>query len=574
MAELSTEQDAINDVNATNTTDTNLPNEVASKGKDEGTYESEGDPALNFKESLKPEEELVCQPCKDEGKVLVADGFCVTCGEHLCEMFFKYHTVPRLYRNHILQEKHEMPREISTKNACLKPCQMCTFHDHELLVSFCNDHEMLCCNKCIELTHQLCNDVESIESKCDSMEEDEELQSFLDGINNLKTDFEETRSKALRNKEEVEWYYEQAVHAFAQCIDTNRQADQEKLTQIVGDCDKVILRLSDAIQEMNAARENQKHNELFIKITLLKKHKEIINTNMTVLNSKNNYDRYFFLSIKTARLFGQVLRMSVPADTLELIGTDCHQLILFPKQRLLIISSSTVTLLNYSTKERNQFASLNDAQSFIHCTEKEILIFVPKSEYWQITNVKNNGITNFKQDFNIKIISTKTSYGLILYNGETFTAFCTKEIDEVAVVELDGNGNVKRSVNDNISTLMTNGVRFIEQPEGGVYDEENDVMFITDYRKDSVFKMTKDGECHCIVISERLAGPKGIAVCRDGTLMVCCTLTKCVVKVTKDGEIYSFIGPLTFEPFALAYDKENALLCVGGEGKEIHAFYA
>ncbi|KAH3739142.1 hypothetical protein DPMN_045789 [Dreissena polymorpha] len=172
----------------------------------------------------------------------------------------------------------------------------------------------------------------------------------------------------------------------------------------------------------------------------------------------------------------------------------------------------------------------------------------------------------------LKYVYVEKIYTALTHNGTDLIAV---HLDPLGIDELDAKGHTKCStVVRNLDALTFNGTQFIKHPTCAVYDVTDDKIYIGDSKMDSVFKVTRLGECRCVVRSERLASPSGIALCRDGTLMVCCSKVKCVLKVTKDGHIYSFIGPLQFEPLALAYDETNGLLYIGGKSNEIYVYTA
>ncbi|XP_052258581.1 uncharacterized protein LOC127863236 isoform X2 [Dreissena polymorpha] len=863
----------------------------------------ESDDVAASPDAVKIKEPLICQPCRDyESELLPAEGFCVTCGEHLCAVCFQHHTLPRPMRDHVLQGKDEMPRKSSmeTTDTPWKPRHMCPIHDNEEITSFCNNHNMLCCKNCVFLAHELCLDVNSIEVKSENIEVVGEFQSFLKSLNDLLVGYKQTRSVAVQNMKEIDWYYDQALMTFKQTIAGKRVQDLGKISKAADVCDKVINQLNDTIDNIEQSRERRNTTELFFRLISMKNHTVLIGENLRRINQDNSFERYFFQPKSTTLCFGQTLSVSTYISIILHDDAECNQLLLCTGNNLICISQTKISCINTLTKMKNGInilkspclaqyvgneliviqteppskpslgnlrwtddtdVELQENNLTTDSFEEEIaapatavgtktasltpstgglfgaasttpstgglfgtpsttpsfgglheppsttpsfggLFGTPRTtpstrglfgassttpstgglfgtpnttpntgglfgapsttpstgglfgaasttpstgglfgtpsttpstgglfgtpsttpstgglfgtpsttpstgglfgtpsttpstggvfgapsatpinrglfgtpittpsvfgassttsinggifgapnttpSKWglfgtpsttpingglfgaatstsstgdmsptasvgligqaittstathernllavrkgiadvrnEIAAVRKEKLTNAKPiqfpvqaitSLKLKYVSVEKIYTALTCNGTDLIAVC---LDPLGIDELDAKGHTKRStVVSNLEALTFNGTQFIKHPTCAVYDVTEDIIYIyvTDSKIDSVFKVTKLGECRCVVRSERLASPSGIALCGDGTLMVCCSKVKCVVKVTKDGHIYSFIGPLQFEPLALAYDETNGLLYIGGKCSEIYVYNA
>ncbi|KAH3818000.1 uncharacterized protein LOC127831711 [Dreissena polymorpha] len=823
----------------------------------------ESDAVAASPDAVKIKEPLICQPCRDyESEFLPAEGFCVTCGENLCAVCFQHHTLPRPMRDHVLQGKDEMPRKNSmeTTDTPWKPRHMCPIHDNEEITSFCNNHNMLCCKNCVSLAHELCLDVNSIEAKSENIEVVGEFQSFLKSLNDLLVGYKQTRSVAVQNMKEIDWYYDQALMTFKQTIAGKRVQDLGKISKAADVCDKVINQLNDTIDNIEQSRERRNTTELFFRLISMKNHTVLIGENLRRINQDNSFERYFFQPKSTTLCFGQTLSVSTYTSIILHDDADCNQLLLCPGNNLICISQTKISCINTLTKMKNginilkspclaqyvgneliviqteppskpslgnlrwtddtdvelqvnnittdsfkdeiavpatavgtktvsltpsteglfgaacttpstgglfgtpnttpntgglfgapsttpstgglfgtpsttpsfgglfgtpsttpntgglfgapsttpntgglfgapsttpsteglfgtpsttpstgglfgtpsttpstgdvfgapsttpinrglfgtpittpsvfgassttsinggmfgapnttpskwglfgtpsttpnngglfgtaastsssgdmsQTASVKLIGQAITTTSTathERNLLAVRKEIADVSNkiaaVRKEKLTNAKPilfpvqaitSLKLKYVSVEKILTALTYNGTDLIAVC---LDPLGIYELDAKGHTKRStVVSNLEALLFNGTQFIKHPTCAVYDLTEDIIYVTDSKMDSVFKVTKLGECRCVVRSERLASPSGIALCRDGTLMVCCSKVKCVVKVTKDGHIYSFIGPLQFEPLALAYDETKGLLYIGGKCSEIYVYNA
>ncbi|KAH3773506.1 uncharacterized protein LOC127843797 isoform X1 [Dreissena polymorpha] len=88
------------------------------------------------------EYDFVCQNCASEGLNVEAEYFCKDCAKYVCTN----------HKNNV-HAGHMIPRK--SENELAK----CYLHNSEFIM-FCQTHQELCCDKCLEQNHRSCSDLE------------------------------------------------------------------------------------------------------------------------------------------------------------------------------------------------------------------------------------------------------------------------------------------------------------------------------------------------------------------------------------------------------------------------------
>ncbi|XP_052816144.1 uncharacterized protein LOC128242831 [Mya arenaria] len=100
---------------------------------------------------------VYCQPCEEEGKRSVAQGFCQTCQEYMCDPCIKAHKKFKVSRNHIMLSKDMMPSFYpSTKQSDIGVTEYCKTHPNEMIKFYCPTISDLGCGDCVVIGHRSC----------------------------------------------------------------------------------------------------------------------------------------------------------------------------------------------------------------------------------------------------------------------------------------------------------------------------------------------------------------------------------------------------------------------------------
>ena len=109
----------------------------------------------------------LCVSCKDEGASVLAEKYCVDCGEGVCAKCSRIRHRPKLFRDHAI-----IDLEASTKTNydndstlhALSEYLRCSDHPNKCVSFVCMDDNILCCTECVIENHRYCDTVEKIES--------------------------------------------------------------------------------------------------------------------------------------------------------------------------------------------------------------------------------------------------------------------------------------------------------------------------------------------------------------------------------------------------------------------------
>jgi len=124
---------------------------------DSGT-EANGTNAIN---SILPETH--CDPCKYDGNVETATGFCVSCTEYLCQNCQRDHKKFKLTRSHKVLIGDTIPKD-STAFRAIKDLMKCSSHPGNELSFECVAHKAMICALCLAHDHRHCEDIAELET--------------------------------------------------------------------------------------------------------------------------------------------------------------------------------------------------------------------------------------------------------------------------------------------------------------------------------------------------------------------------------------------------------------------------
>lgn len=138
-------------------------------------------------------QEIYCHPCKKKNKDSVAELFCKTCRQYQCEKCSKGHDIYDFMSGHDIVPAEEA--NAIKPRLDLKGMDMCKDHNKRFEV-FCSDHDMLCCNTCVHVSHGSCSnmhDIAGITEQTDTSDVELEVVKLQESANNLIAVLEETK---------------------------------------------------------------------------------------------------------------------------------------------------------------------------------------------------------------------------------------------------------------------------------------------------------------------------------------------------------------------------------------------
>ncbi|XP_052816153.1 uncharacterized protein LOC128242835 [Mya arenaria] len=198
---------------------------------------------------------VYCQPCEEEGKCVVAQNFCQTCEEYMCDPCSKAHKRFKVTRNHIMLSKDKMPSFYpSTKQSDIGVTEYCRTHPKEVIKFYCPTHSDLGCGDCIVIGHRTCK-VDYIADVSKDFTNGSEFREFepsikraedlLSGcISKVKELFDEVEHQSKdeidrlrRFRTEINTYLDRREKELLGNIQKMKTEDESVLTELKTDCE-------------------------------------------------------------------------------------------------------------------------------------------------------------------------------------------------------------------------------------------------------------------------------------------------------------------------------------------------
>ena len=124
----------------------------------DGGADAHGADTINFISS-----ETHCDPCKYDGNVETATGFCVSCTEYLCRNCQRDHKKFKLTRSHKVLIGENIPKD-STAFIVIKDHMKCSTHPGNELSFECVAHKAMICAVCLAHNHRHCEDIDDLDA--------------------------------------------------------------------------------------------------------------------------------------------------------------------------------------------------------------------------------------------------------------------------------------------------------------------------------------------------------------------------------------------------------------------------
>ncbi|XP_052816154.1 protein wech-like [Mya arenaria] len=198
---------------------------------------------------------VYCQPCEEEGKCAVAQKFCQTCEEYMCDPCNKAHKRFKVTRNHIMLSKDKMPSSYpSTKQSDIGVTEYCRTHPKEVIKFYCPTHSDLGCGDCIVIGHRTCkvDYIADVSKDFTNGSEFRELEpsikrteDLLSGcISKVKELFDEVEQQSKdeidrlrRFRTEINTYLDRREKELLGNIQKMKTDDESVLTELKTDCE-------------------------------------------------------------------------------------------------------------------------------------------------------------------------------------------------------------------------------------------------------------------------------------------------------------------------------------------------
>ncbi|XP_052779670.1 uncharacterized protein LOC128216953 [Mya arenaria] len=120
--------------------------------------------ASTFNSSLYKASDLIhdftCSPCEEDGLNSEAQYFCVDCSRYYCSRCESKHG--GLFKRHKVLDRKDVKKWVAVPETVVDELERCERHPGKAVELFCGDHQQLCCNICVSVDHRQCSLIQHI----------------------------------------------------------------------------------------------------------------------------------------------------------------------------------------------------------------------------------------------------------------------------------------------------------------------------------------------------------------------------------------------------------------------------
>ncbi|XP_061186511.1 E3 ubiquitin-protein ligase TRIM8-like [Saccostrea echinata] len=516
----------------------------------------------------------ICEACKRENETEVADTYCLSCCEALCDICTKCHRRSRVSRDHKICRLDEIKCVPELSNIFSNIC--CEKHKDRPIELFCNDHEEACCAMCCSTEHRKCESVETIQQKAEKVKSSGLVGDLLNDIKEFGQKLSETKCIEEKNiteiedeadaitgevqnvKEKIIQNLEKLENEFLDKISTHIKQCKEKLTtniQTVGD---IIHSVELCRKDLETATSLQDVSFLMGFLKTKKTLEYIKNKQVEKIEFKLqstlelDFKAVANLSkIGNAEIIEKRERLSDMFDVKNLL-LELYQEMQFPGSSIrsvIFLSDTEVIFPDWNTDTVKRYSTKKDKWNF----QNEIMLV------HSTFDIKRNGDFYFASCISskkIKILSAedfqilrtvnvgKACYGISFWNHFLYTACHT------AIIKMDTEGNILRTY------PTASGVHYVAVTRNG------HIVFSIFKGKHSVSAITNEGDTVWTYSHEKLKHPYGLHIDCDDIIYVAGTNSNNVHVLTSDGFLLRMIEDMP-SPVFFIFNKDRNICCMG-----------
>ncbi|XP_052816147.1 E3 ubiquitin-protein ligase TRIM71-like isoform X3 [Mya arenaria] len=540
---------------------------------------------------------VYCQPCEEEGKCAVAQRFCQTCEEYMCDPCSKAHKRFKVTRNHIMLSKDKMPSFYpSTKQSDIGVTEYCRTHPKEVIKFYCPTHSDLGCGDCIVIGHRTCkvDYIDDVSKDFTNGREFRELEpsikraeDLLSGcISNVKELFEKVEHQSkdeidrLRKfRAEINTYLDRREKELLGNIQKMKTDDESVLTELKTDCELAKSGLVATRTELTSGDVSD--NQRYVTARRAQKELQEIHDKMEKMAGRMKSRKYRFVKDPdTEGLLGSKIGLGsldvaegfVPVPDLSTVtwkkDADINVRMTRDKETCWIISSALISpglllladLKNYCVKlvdlsNRTVTSRLQlPGQPLDVCVlaDDQAAVTIFKKSMIQLLSTKGGQLSRGKE---IKV--SPECRGITSYNNRLYVLYASNP--RIEVMTLDGHI---------LSTFQTDDGRqlFKEPYYPTVSASTPPTLYVSDVGTNTVLQLSLDGKVMREYRDKQLIRPESVVEVGPGQIIVCGRDSHNVLLLTeRDGKMTEILGQkdgLT-QPFSVTFCPHTRAIVVG-----------
>ncbi|XP_053378518.1 uncharacterized protein LOC128548138 [Mercenaria mercenaria] len=495
---------------------------------------------------------IICDPCRNDGENINAEGYCVECEEYLCKDCYKVHCRPSVTRHHVLQEKDSMPRKRTSKP------EMCPIHVEQPIEYYCVTHEEVCCTMCRSMSHEKCENVKPINDMLHEADMEKEFSELQGKIKILQSDIDstqylvQTNLKAIainhdNSREEMDTlrtaireHIDQIENELDIKLKTIRNEDEGKITSYKNACNAMHFDINAVESYIEGKRSGNKKYDLFI---AMKKAQSKIKSNhidLRNIRAKNKVRRYQFSpehevkklqshpikfgsfsnkdeALKTERFVSDIeVKSNKDTQTCYITGTSLIS------ETLLAIADNknkNVKLIHTKINKITAEACLKSPPWDITTVpDNKIVVTIPSEERIQFLSVPVPHGDAISLEKSVNVAGKCYGVDFIRQEGKLIVSYCYP--GKIEILNLDGTLDRKVDLELNnpiyISAIPNTNTAWISDPTIKDNKYENGCVRYVNFGKQQkqLFKIDMIGFCQYPI-------PLGLATDKSGTTYAC-----------------------------------------------------
>ena len=185
--------------------------------------------------------EIICDPCSEKNKRIVAEKYCSDCEEKLCTECAEWHMRCKEYRSHYVIDLSSIGPRIPPSIKIT-----CEIHTDIQIDYFCSQHDVLCCRTCLSESHRSCESVLPL----DSASKDVKNSSLLSDTLEEQEYMTETLQKMDENRDENQKLLKQKKSL----IIKQMRAAKSKVLKYLDEIEERLITEVESVQEKHEGR--------------------------------------------------------------------------------------------------------------------------------------------------------------------------------------------------------------------------------------------------------------------------------------------------------------------------------
>ncbi|XP_060580983.1 uncharacterized protein LOC132737666 [Ruditapes philippinarum] len=510
-------------------------------------------------------EEILCQPCLNKDKHIVADKFCSTCNEYQCTDCSNVHSILPILKSHKLVNT----KEIKAKQCMfdMKGLDQCDQH-HKLLEFFCEDDDQLCCSTCAIVDHRKCHSVvevqkiagkftsqgSSLKGKWQEVKENAEylVKSIISSKGQVQLDAKEIHGTIRHMRDRVIEMFEDLEASIVEKVEDFK-------TETIAEFDKKQTKnegyVVDATQNLEIIKNVYKNGTSVQQFIVEKKMQEDAKNLVTKVNAEcQNLETVIIsfefddtLNVSLLPLSGYVpgkLTLKLEAKKMKLtpvISIDlkqnedeaekplCTGFDFLLDGRLVAVDNKNKKCLVYN----ENLEKVGSYQLSYHPKDvvaiSEDIVAVTSGDCYKIDFLKVSDENEITLDKTCKV--NTMYYSICLKDKNHFIAGTLKDLRHVRIVSSSGE---EKDLNVTFPNKM-----FSINASACTFIETCNKIIITERYENTVNIYDIKTKTRVEVKDDQIQRPCGVATGPSDTILVCCGGTHGIVQISLTGQILS-----------------------------------